>query len=453
MNIEKKYFKTLYFSLLHSFSYCSVAHIGLILSLRIVSMETTKKSTFKVLFYLKKNAPKKNGKVTVMCRITVNGKQSAFSTKLDISTTNWDLKYGRVLGKSREAQEVNGKLDNIRLGIEECYSKILKNEGAVNSAKLKNAFLGMESGELTFFKFYEQFIADFEKKVNSGLRVQGTHRRYKTLLKHLRNFALIKYGYTDVMFNDLTSNFVQDFDYYLRDEQSLTHNTIWLYMIGFTTLCRLAMSRKHLAFNPFSEYKNTKKDKDRGYLLRNELEQLVTFNCEKKKDELVKDLFVFSCFTGLSYSDLKGLKNSNLQDFFDGNQWIIVRRRKTSISSNVMLLDIPKMIIEKYAGMAKDGKVFPVPSNGSINDRLNTISQQIDCLKNKKVTFHLARHTFATLFLSEGVPLESLSKMLGHKNIATTQIYAKILNEKVGKDMQKVSHKFKSMERSFVSQL
>ncbi len=118
-----------------------------------------------------------------------------------------------------------------------------------------------------------------------------------------------------------------------------------------------------------------------------------------------------------------------------------------------MLLDIPKMIIEKYAGMAKDGKVFPVPSNTVCNDSLKRISQLIDYLKEKKVTFHLARHTFATLFLSEGVPLESLSKMLGHKNIATTQIYAKILNEKVGKDMQKVSHKFKSLERSFVSQL
>ena len=123
-------------------------------------METTKKSTFKVLFYLKKNAPKKNGKVAVMCRITVNGKQSAFSTKLDISASNWDLKYGRVLGKSREAQDTNSKLDKIRSGIEECYSKILKNEGAVNSAKLKNAVLGMESGELTFFKFYEQFLSD-----------------------------------------------------------------------------------------------------------------------------------------------------------------------------------------------------------------------------------------------------------------------------------------------------
>lgn len=292
-----------------------------------------------------------------------------------------------------------------------------------------------------------------KKKVNSGLRVQGTHRRYKTLLKHLRNFALTKYGYSDLSFNDLTSNFVQDFDYYLRDDLTLNHNTIWNYMIGFTTLCRLAMSRKHLAFNPFSEYKNTKKDKDRGYLLRNELEQLVTFNCEKKKDEFVKDLFVFSCFTGLSYSDIKDLKNSNIQDFFDGNQWIIVRRRKTATSSNVMLLDIPKMIIEKYVGLSKDGRAFPVPSNSSYNDRLKAISKLIDCLKEKKVTFHLARHTFATLFLSEGVPLESLSKMLGRKNIATTQIYAKILNEKVGKDIQKVSHKFKGMEQSFVSQL
>ncbi|WP_312135059.1 site-specific integrase [Sphingobacterium sp.] len=113
---------------------------------------------------------------------------------------------------------------------------------------------------------------------------------------------------------------------------------------------------------------------------------------------MVKDLFVFSCFMGLSYSDIEGLKNTNLQEFFDGNQWIIVRRIKTATSSPVMLLDIPKMIIEKYAGFAKDGKVFPVPSNSSINDRLNTISQQIDCLKDKKVTFHLARHSFATLF-------------------------------------------------------
>ncbi|WP_115811185.1 site-specific integrase [Flavobacterium aquicola] len=416
-------------------------------------MKTTKKSTFKVLFYLKKNAPKKNGMITVMCRITVNGNQSAFSTKLDISASNWDLKYGRVLGKSREALGMNSKLDRIRLDIEECYSKILNNEGAVNSANLKNVFLGMESGELTFFKFFEQFLLDFEKKVNNGLRVKGTHTKYTTLLRHLRSFVFKKYGCSDVSFNNLTPDFVQDFDYYLRDDQNLTHNTIWIYMLGFTAVCRLAIGRKHLFSNPLSEYKNTKKDKDRGYLLRSELELLVTFNCEKGNDELVRDLFVFSCFTGLCYSDIKGLKNSNIQEFFDGNKWIIVRRKKTATSSNVMLLEIPKMIIGKYAGLSRDGKIFPVPANATCNNRLRVISKLIDCLKEKKVTFHLARHTFATLFLSEGVPLESLSKMLGHKNIATTQIYAKVLNEKVGKDMQKVSHKFEAMERSFVTSL
>ena len=273
-----------------------------------MSMEMRKKSTFKVLFYLKKNAPKKNGKIAIMCRITVNGKQCAFSTKLDISSTNWDLKYGRVLGKSREAQEVNGKLDKIRFGIEECYSKILKNEGTVNSSKLKNTFLGMDSDELTFFKFYEKFLSDFEKKVNNGLRVNGTLNKYKILLTHLRNFALIRYGYTDLSFNDLTSDCVQEFDYYLRDDQSLNHNTIWLYMIAFTTICRLAVSRKHLASNPFREYKNIKKDKDRGYLLRNELEQLVSFNCKKRMMSLLKIylfLVVLQDFLILILKDLK----------------------------------------------------------------------------------------------------------------------------------------------------
>mgnify|MGYP003653713100 FL=1 len=130
-------------------------------------METTKRSTFKVLFYLKKNAPKKNGMVPIMCRITVNGKQSTFSAKLDISASTWDLKYGRVSGKSKEAQNLNTKLDSIRMGIEKCHSKIMESEGSVNSDKLRDVFLGMESGELTFFKFYDRFVLDFEKKVDS----------------------------------------------------------------------------------------------------------------------------------------------------------------------------------------------------------------------------------------------------------------------------------------------
>ncbi|MEO4007306.1 site-specific integrase [Flavobacterium sp. CAU 1735] len=416
-------------------------------------METTKRSTFKVLFYLKKNAPKKNGTVPIMCRITVNGKQSAFSAKLDVSASNWDMKYGRVLGKSKEAQTLNADLDKIRLDLEQCHTKLLKNEGTVNSAKLKNTYLGLSNGELTFFKFFDQYIADFQKKVDSGIRQYNTLSKYKTLLGHLRSFATKKYGCSDFSFNDLTCDLVQEFDYYLRDSLGLEHNSIWIYMIGFTTVCRLAISRKHIAFNPFSEYKNTKEDKDRGYLLRTELEEIISYKCTRSKDEFMKDMFVFSCFTGLSYSDIKGLKNSHLQQFFDGNQWIIIRRKKTTTSSNVMLLNMAKMILEKYAGLTKNGKLFPMPCNVTCNNFLKRLSQEIECLNEKKVTFHLARHTFGTLFLSEGVPLESLSKMMGHKNIATTQIYAKILNEKVGKDMQKVAHKFKGLESSFVTSL
>lgn len=416
-------------------------------------MEKTKRSTFKVLFYLKKNALKKNGNVPIMCRITVNGKQSAFSAKLDVSASNWDLKYGRVLGKSKEAQTLNTKLDKIRLDLEQCHTKLLKNEGTVNSTKLKNIYLGLSNEELTFFKFFDQYIADFQKKVDNGIRQYSTLSKYKILLGHLRSFAAKKYGYSDLSFNDLTSDFVQEFDYYLRDDQDLQHNSIWLYMIGFTTVCRLAISRKHLSFNPFSEYKNTKEDKDRGYLLRSELEEVISYECKRRIDKLIKDLFVFSCFTGLSYSDIKRLEHSHIQQFFDGNQWIIIRRKKTTTSSNVMLLDMAKMIIEKYAGLARNGKLFPVPCNRVCNDFLFRLSQEIPCLNEKRVTFHVARHTFGTLFLSEGVPLESLSKMMGHKNIATTQIYAKVLNEKVGKDMQKVANKFKAMENCFVTSL
>lgn len=416
-------------------------------------MEKTRRSTFKVLFYLKKNAPKKDGTVPVMCRVTVNGKQSAFSAKLDVSPSNWDLKFGRVSGKSKQAQCLNTDLDNIRLDLEQCHAKLLKEAVTLSSEKLKNAYLGLSDDELTFFKFFDQYNVDFKKKVANGIRSIQTLNKYEVLLRHLRSFARKKYGCSDLGFNDLSCDLVQEFDYYLRNEKGLQPNSVWLYMIAFTTICRLAISRKHLVFNPFSEYKNAKEDKDRGYLLRSELEEIISYQCKRRIDILIKDLFLFSCFTGLSYSDIKRLEPGHIQQFFDGNQWIIIRRKKTTTSSNVMLLHMPKMILEKYAGLTRNGRVFPVPCNKSCNDFLKRLSQAIPCLNGKKVTFHLARHTFGTLFLSEGVPLESLSKMMGHKNIATTQIYAKVLNEKVGKDMQQVAHRFETMERAFVPQL
>lgn len=414
-------------------------------------MQSSKRSTFKLLFYLKKNAPKKNGTVAIMARLTINGNISQFSTKLEINPLQWDLRFGRVNGKSREAVETNQRLDKIRVRIEQCYSRILDKDGAVSSEKLKNTFLGLDSNELTLLQFLDNFIVDFKKKVASGTRSKSTCSTYSILRNNLAGFIMFNYAKNDMPLKEINCAFVQDFDYYMRNKKNNCHNTIWAYMVSLRTIVKLAISRKLLYDNPFVEYSNIRKDEDRSYLMKKELEALIEYQPMKKNIEYIKDMFLFSCFTGLSYSDIKRLDKSHIREFFDGNLWIILRRKKTTISSNVLLLDIPKKIIAKYEGTAKNSLLFSMVGNYQCNLNLKKLAEEVECLKGKKISFHIARHTFATLFLSEGVPLESLSKMMGHKNITTTQIYAKILNEKVGRDMEEVSHKFKELEAAFNS--
>lgn len=191
------------------------------------------------------------------------------------------------------------------------------------------------------------------------------------------------------------------------------------------------------------------KEADRGFLLKEAVEKIMLCNLPKQRYELVRDIFIFSCFTGLSYADIKKLKRSNIQNFFDGHQWIISRRKKTDVSSNVRLLEIPKKIIEKYLGTTRDEFVFPMPSNATCNIHVIKIMEAAEVITEQKVTFHTARHTFATMILTAGASLESVQKMMGHTNITTTQIYAKILNEKVGKDMDIVAQNLQAMEVSF----
>ncbi|WP_286650706.1 site-specific integrase [Sphingobacterium hotanense] len=190
---------------------------------------------------------------------------------------------------------------------------------------------------------------------------------------------------------------------------------------------------------------------DRSYLLKEDVETLLFLKPSKPRYELVKDLFIFSCFTGLSYIDIKKLKWENIQSFFDGHEWIISRRKKSDVASNVRLLEIPKRIIEKYRGVRKDDFVFPMPSNATFNKHISKLIEEAGIVTEQKVTFHTARHTFATMFLTEGVPLQSLSKMMGHKNISTTQIYAKITSQKISKDMDLVPRNLRLWKMRFLS--
>ncbi|WP_134091119.1 site-specific integrase [Olivibacter sp. XZL3] len=416
-------------------------------------MEQEKRSTFKLLFYLKKNEPKKNGNVPVMGRITIDGIPKSFSTKLDINPNNWDLKHGRVLGKSAQALGTNLKLDNIRVRINKIYDDMLKDEGFATSQKVKLSFLGVGVMDDAILKVFKDQNEDFERMVSKGKRSQNTYNKYKTVYNHLNEFIKERYHREDLAFRELTSDFIREFDFFLRIDKECTHNTVWVYTMPVIALADLAIKKGLIRQNPFEDYEISMEETDRSYLLKENVEKLMLLKPSKDKYEFVKDIFIFSCFTGLSYIDIQKLKWSNIQSFFDGHQWIISRRKKSDVASNVRLLEIPKRIIEKYRGLTRNDYVFPVPSNATCNSHVKKMIEEAEIVTEQKITFHTARHTFATMFLTEGVPLESLSKMMGHKNISTTQIYAKITSQKISKDMDLVAPKFKEIEDAFLTVL
>lgn len=416
-------------------------------------MEHVKRSTFKLLFYLKKNEPKKNGNVPVMGRITIDGTPKTFGTKLEINPETWDLKHGRVLGKSNLAININQKLDKIRVRINKIYEDMMKDDGFATSQKVKLSFLGVGVMEDAVLKVFKEQNQDFEKMVSKGKRSQSTYNKYKTVFNHLSEFITERYHRDDMAFRELTGDFIREFDFFLRIDKECTHNTVWVYTMPVIALADLAIKKGLIRQNPFEDYKITMEETDRSYLLKEDVESLMLLKPSTSKYELVKDLFIFSCFTGLSYIDIKKLKWNNIQSFFDGHQWIISRRKKSDVASNVRLLEIPKRIIEKYRGITRNEFIFPMHSNATCNNHISKLTEQAGIVTEQKITFHTARHTFATMFLTEGVPLESLSKMMGHKNISTTQIYAKITSQKISKDMDKVAQKFQTMEEAFILQI
>lgn len=404
------------------------------------------RSTFKILMYLKKGSEKPNGNVPLMCRLTVDGEIKQFSCKMDVPPRLWDVKAGRASGKSIEAQKINRAVDKIRVDVNHRYQEMMQTDGYVTAVKLKDAYLGIGIKQETLLKLFEQHNDEFLKKVGHS-RAQGTFARYRTVCKHIREFLPHTYNRKDIPLKELSLTFINDFEYYLRTERKCRTNTIWGYMIVLKHIISIARNSGVLPFNPFAGYINSPESVDRGYLSKEELQSLMDAPMKNKTYELVRDLFLFSTFTGLAYSDVKNLTSDNLQTFFDGNLWIIARRKKTNTESNIRLLEVPKCIIEKYKGMTGDNRVFPVPSNSSCNEKLKKIGTQ--CGIKTRLTFHVARHSAATtILLSNGIPIETVSRILGHTNIKTTQIYAKITNQKISQDLEALSHKIGDLEKS-----
>ncbi len=280
----------------------------------------------------------------------------------------------------------------------------------------------MKTKTTGILELFDRHNDEFAGKVGFG-RTYGTYVRYRTVYRHLQSYVTQRYRCNDVPLKNIGTSFVGGFDAWLRMERHLAPNSVWGYMITLKHIFSLARNEGLMTVNPFSSYVNSYTGVDRGYLSEEELVRLMEVPVQGEVEERVRDLFLFSCFTGLSYIDIKNLREENIQQFFDGYWWVIVRRHKTHVESDVRLLDVPLKLVEKYRGRTGDGRVFPVPSDNCCNAHLQQLAAR--CGIRTHVTFHVGRHTFATMSLNRGMPVETLSRILGHTNIRTTQIYEK----------------------------
>ena len=403
------------------------------------------KSTFSTIFYLKRQAARKDGTVPVMGRITVDGTQTQFSCKITIDPKVWDTKSGRATGRSAAAIEANRMLDNMRVSINKHYREIMDRDNYVTAEKVKNAFLGLEHRCHTLMQVFKQHNEDYKKQYEAGLKSKSSYMKYVNVYQHLEDFLYQRYHIKDIALKELTPAFITDFDMFLRTEKHCCNNTVWIYTCPLRTMVSIAINNEWLTRDPFREYEIKKEETRRGFLTKDEIRQLMDGKLKNAKQELYRDLFVFCIFTGLSFSDMRNLSEENIRTYFDEHLWISINRQKTGVQSNIRLLDIPKKILEKYRGLREDGKIFSVPHYMTCLYGIRAVAKR--CGITKHLTWHMSRHTMATeICLTNGVPIETVSSILGHKNITTTQIYAKITKEKLNQDMENLSTRLGNIE-------
>ena len=382
------------------------------------------KTIFRAVFYLRSNYVNKEGKTPVMLRIYLNNERlSIGSTGIAVQQSQWDSEKERLKGRTTEALSTNLELDNIQSGLQTIFKK-LEMTDAISLERIKSEYLGKKEEVETMMTLFDKHNKDIAKQV--GISVSAaTFQKYNVCKRHFTTFLQDKYKRSDIRLSELTYIIIHDFDIYLHTVVGQNPNTATKTMKIFKTITILGRKLGVLNHDPFANYHFHLELVDRGFLTDEEILKIVNKKLTIPRLSLVRDIFIFSCFTGLSYIDVANLTPEHLVSM-DDKQWIMTKRQKTNVESNILLLDIPKQIIAKYNNNTyREGKLFPVLSNQKMNAYLKEIADICDIVKN--LTFHMARHTFATMSLSKGVPMESVSKMLGHTNIKTTQNYALVL--------------------------
>lgn len=367
-----------------------------------------------------------------MGRLTIGGSECVFSAKMLAPFSLWVL--GRAKGKSAEAVEINRRLDELRASALAIYREQSAVRDRVTAEEVKCLLLGMAFGQETLLDYFRTYIEHFEKRVDVN-RTAKSARSYCNTYEHVERFLLERLRLSDISFSALDRSFVDKFGLYLRTERRLAPSTIVLYMSRLHTVINKAIAAGIITADPFADYEPPRLERRRRYLTKEELKRLMTTPLPSSRLYLVRDLFLFSCYIGISYGDMCRLTVANLETAEDGMGWIKATRKKTGVSFEIPLLDLPLHLIDKYRDTAPDGKLLPMYGNAELNKGLKQLAAT--CGIDRKLTFHMARHTYATeITLSHGVPMETVSRMLGHSRVDTTQIYAQVTDNKIETDTQ-----------------
>ena len=400
-------------------------------------------SAVSILFYIKRAKINVDGVCPIYTRVTINSKRFEFSTNKFISPDKWSTEGAKVKGNSEDARSINNQLDIIKNQIMDAEKRLYKKEILINSENLRNELFGIKERERLLIPIFTEHNRKIKELVGSEY-APGTLERYETSLKHTKDFLQWKYRVSDIDIEKIDHAFITEYEFYLRTERKCANNTAVKYIKNFHKIINICLANGWLTKDPFANYKAKVKEVIREFLTEQEIQSLMEKEFVSERLELVRDIFVFSCFTGLAYIDVKQLTPDNIVLGIDGDKWINKNRQKTDTNSKIPLLPTAQYIMDKYSDYPvnkKKGTILPILSNQKMNSYLKEIATV--CGINKELTFHIARHTFATtVTLSSGVPIETVSKMLGHTNLKTTQHYAKILDKKISEDMKILKDKF-----------
>ena len=400
------------------------------------------KHSLHIYFILKKNKLNKKGLAPVNVRVMLDNKRFELSSNRSIEPANWNSSIGIVINKSKKAHVINQYLNALKTEILRQYNIMESLGEEITIENLKNRLTGKKEKEHSLLEVFNFHNDEMKKQIGKSF-AKGTYDHYVSSLRKMVRFIKFRYNRSDILLKELNHSFITSYEMYLKSQEKQSHNSAMKHIKRLKKVVNLAILNEWLQLNPFANFHITTQKTHRGFLTPEELHIIETKELPVHRIQKVRDIFIFCCYTGLSFSDVEKLSHNDISTGIDGEKWLIIYRKKTGHRSPVPLLPQAKAILDKYKDDPESnakGTLLPVNSNQRMNGYLKEIEDI--CGIRKRLTMHLARHTFATtVTLANGVPIETVSKMLGHTSIKTTQIYSKVVDTKISQDMSMLKHK------------